>query len=153
MNVVYFEINNWFPGRDYPKIDFIERNINKFADDNWCKEQKICVAAMSIDMSMNYCVTAPFNWVMEKMPELLSDRNYTYDVITHGFNTKTGKVEDWTTTYHKKYSDFLRYNVDGGVESRSGCTFLDYSEDNIGVVWYDEDDFNPEYMDDEDDEN
>lgn len=108
---------------------------------------------MSIDMIVNYCVTAPFNWVMEKMPELLSDRKYTYDVITHGFHAETGKVEDWTTTYHRKYSNFLRYNVDGRVESRFGYPFLDYSEDNIGVVWYDEDDFNPEYIDDEDDEN
>lgn len=152
-NVVYFEINNWFGGRDYPLIDFIKKNLYNFSDDSWCKQQKLCVAAFSVDMSINWCVTATFEWVMQNVPELLSNGSYNYDIHTHGYRKETGKVEDWITTYTKKYSDFLRYSDDEyPPESQFDVPFLEYSEDHLGVTWFDLDDFNPEYDDDDEDE-
>lgn len=32
-DVVFFELNNWFAGRDYPLIPFIAENLYKFSDD------------------------------------------------------------------------------------------------------------------------
>ena len=34
-DVVFFELNNWFAGRDYPLIPFITENLYKFSDDEY----------------------------------------------------------------------------------------------------------------------
>jgi len=48
--IVYFELNNWFCGRDYPEdepfIRWLENDCNQqFMDKDWVKENKLCVLA------------------------------------------------------------------------------------------------------------
>lgn len=145
MDVVYFSVNNWFGGRDYPELPIIEHGLYDegwFSKNDWVEEQKLCIKAGPIDMSMNYCITAPRSWVEDNCPELLTDEEYTYDLILHD---STG---DHRVTYTKKYSDFVfEPNEDDGVEDRFGWSFLDYNEDNIGITWCSDD-----YYADDDDE-
>lgn len=115
--LVYFEVNNWFCGRDYPNcdpfIDWLSNDLNiKFRNDEWAKENKICVLASIVDMSNNFCVTATKKWVEENCPKLLEEEN----------------------------SKFLRYpDEDGDVYGQFDNHFLEYKEYNFGVTWDDED--------------
>ena len=150
--IVYFEINNWFAGRDYPDDEIFCKWINdyQFRDDEWCKENKLCVMCGAIDMSMNYCVAAPKSWVEEHCPKLLTDEEYEYDIITSkpkinkGILVKLGikdkfECEETRTTYKKKYSDFICHpDSDGDVYGHiSGWEFPEYKEENFGVTWND----------------
>ena len=112
MEIVYFELNNWFPGRDYPDAEPFNSWINTptytdtFEDNDWCIENKLCVVQTIIDMSLNYCVTATKEWVEANCPELLT-----------------------------KYTQFLRYpnpEYDNEVYGRFGCTFKEWAEENFG---------------------
>jgi hypothetical protein len=47
-DVVYFELNNWFAGQDYPDCEpFLTWMGNdlqlRFRDEDWVKENKLCV--------------------------------------------------------------------------------------------------------------
>lgn len=113
MEVVYFELNNWMPGRDYPEAEpFIEWMSNdlkqQFEDEEWIKENKLVVVESLIDMSVNYCVTAPKEWVEKNCSELLA-----------------------------KYEEFLRV-ADEVPVGRFGCPFLEWSEENTGFHFADE---------------
>jgi hypothetical protein len=137
-DVVYFELNNWFGGRDYPSEEpfytWLGNDLKQsFTNEEFVKENKLVVVCGSIDMSMNYCITAPRKWVEENCPVLLSDNTYTYDIIRR----------EKTVTYTKKYSDFLKfYDEEYGLpEGRCGMPFKEYCEENIGVHWYDYQDF------------
>jgi hypothetical protein len=118
-DIVYFELNNWMPSEDYPDeepfISWVGNNRNNsttFYDKIWVKQNKLCIVADFIDMSVNFCVTATKEWVLENCPKLLTD-----------------------------YKDFLRYpNEDGLVEGRFETRFLEYSEENFGIIFRDEDD-------------
>ena len=105
-DIIYFELNNWSTGKDYPDsepfLSWIEDN--KFRDENWIKENKLVVVESIVDMSLNYCVAATKEWVQSKCPELLT-----------------------------KYTQFIRYEEDDDLpEGRFRCPFLEYDEDNIG---------------------
>ena len=44
MDIVYFELNNWFSGRDYPNaepfLSWMEDDLNqKFRDEEWIKRE------------------------------------------------------------------------------------------------------------------
>lgn len=129
-DIVFFELNNWFCGRDYPDaepfIGWMMDDLNiKFRNEEWVKENKLCVVVSFVDMSQNFCITAKKSWVEENCPELLT-----------------------------KYTQFIRdYEEDDDeyshVEGRFGHLFLDYEEENIGITWVDDEDY---YSDDEDDE-
>lgn len=138
--IVYFEINNWFAGRDYPDDEIFRKWINdyQFRDDEWCKENKLCVMCGAVDMSMNYCVAAPKSWVEEHCPKLLTDEEYTYKTITVHWDDKENQVCD-THKYTKRYSDFLCHpDSDGDVYGHiSGWEFPEYKEENFGVTWND----------------
>ena len=116
MEVVYFELNNWACGRDYPDAEpFVSWMSNefkqKFRNEDWIKENKLVVVESLVDMSMNYCVTSTKEWVEENCPELLS-----------------------------VYKKFIR-QVDEDSDppyGRFGCPFLEYEEDNIGYHYADE---------------
>ena len=46
-NVVYFSVNNWFCGRDYPDTKNFRKWLGNdlkqnFMNDEWCKENKLC---------------------------------------------------------------------------------------------------------------
>jgi hypothetical protein len=133
--IIYFEINNWFAGRDYPEDEIFYKWINdyQFGKDEWCKQNKLCVMCGAIDMSMNYCVAAPKSWVEKNCPRLLTDEEYEYKIITSGWDKETVK------TCKKKYSDFLCYpDSDGEVFGHiSDWQFPEYCEENFGVTWND----------------
>ena len=47
-DVVYFSVNNWFCGRDYPYdeqfIKWMHDDLNQyFRNEEWVKENKLCV--------------------------------------------------------------------------------------------------------------
>jgi hypothetical protein len=110
-DIVYFELNNWYAGTDYPNeepfITWMGNDCNlMFQNEEWVKQNKLCVAEDIVDMSVNFCITATKEWVLENCPKLLTD-----------------------------YKEFLRFpNEDEIVESRFGFVFLDYSEDNFGIA-------------------
>lgn len=107
MELVYFELNNWFAGSDYPDdepfLSWMARYL--FRDEDWVKENKLVVVESLVDMSLNYCITATKEWVQQNCSELLT-----------------------------KYSQFVRYGEEDDElpEGRFGCPFLEYNEDNIG---------------------
>jgi len=110
--IVYFELNNWAAGNDYPNaepfLSWMEDDCKiPFANDGWAKENRICVAATIIDMSQNFCITAPRDWVEKNCPELLT-----------------------------KYTEFIRCpDEDGSVYGNWDTLFLKYEENNFGVTW------------------
>lgn len=116
MDIVYFELNNWFSGRDYPNtepfLSWMRDDLNqKFRDEEWIKENKLVVVESLVDMSMNFCIAATKEWIEENCPELLS----TYE----NFVRKPEDDED------------VPYG-------RFGCPFLEYKEENIGYHYADE---------------
>ena len=155
--IIYFEINNWFAGRDYPDDEIFSKWINNytFRNDEYCKENKLCVMCGAIDMSMNYCVAAPKSWVLENCPDLLSDKECTYQIATYNFKEDKQEIK----TFTKKYSDFLCYpDEDGEVcgHIADDWYFPEYCEKNFGVTWNnswwgkDEDDGDDDEDDNED---
>lgn len=124
MEVIYFELNNWFSGRDYPDaepfLSWMRDDLNiKFRDRYWVKENKLVVVESIVDMSSNYCVTATKEWVEKNCPELLT-----------------------------KYTQFIRKpeEDDELPEGRFGCPFLEYEENNIGIYSADETEDRNGYM-------
>lgn len=116
MDIIYFEVNNWFAGCDYPDaepfLDWMRDDFNqKFRDEEWIKENRLVVVESSVDMSMNFCVTATKEWVENNCPELLS----TYE------NFIRKPDDDEETPY-----------------GRFKCPFLEYNEDNIGYHYAEE---------------
>lgn len=113
--IVYFELNNWFSGSDYPAAEpfltWMKDNLNiPFDNKEWVKENKLCVVQSFVDMSSNYCITAPRDWVEANCPELLT-----------------------------KYTEFLREpDEDGYVYGRFGYEFLEYEEENIGITLFED---------------
>ena len=126
--IIYFELNNWFAGRDYPDaepfLSWMGNDLSiKFRDKDWLIENELCVLCGFIDMSQNFLITAKKSWVEENCPELLT-----------------------------KYREFLRFpedEDDDEVYGRFGQTFLEYAPYNIGLTWFEEDD---DYYEDDDDE-
>ena len=116
MDIVYFELNNWFSGRDYPDaepfLSWMGNDLNqKFRDEEWIKENKLVVVESLVDMSMNFCITATKEWVEENCPELLS----TYKIFVR-------KPEDDEDVPYGRFE----------------CPFLEYEEENIGYHYADE---------------
>lgn len=114
--IVYFELNNWFSGRDYPNaepfISWMGNDLNlAFLNEEWVIKNKLCVVASIVDMSNNFCITATKEWVNKNCPELLT-----------------------------KYSEFIREPDEYGEASgRFGSYFMEYSEENFGIHWDEED--------------
>lgn len=127
--IIYFELNNWCCGRDYPDAEpfmsWMRGFLPIFRNEKWVKENKLCVRASNVDMSQNFCISATKEWVEQNCPELLT-----------------------------KYTQFLRKpDKYGDVDGRFGCPFLEYEESNFGITWWYEDGEEPdESEDDEDDE-
>ena len=127
MEVIYFELNNWSRGRDYPAtepfIGWMERHLLPiFRNEKWVEENNLCIRASIVDMSQNFCITATKEWVEQNCPELLT-----------------------------KYTQFLREpDKYGDVEGQFGCPFLEYDESNIGLDWWSDEEDEPEEEDEED---
>lgn len=109
--IVYFELNNWFAGRDYPDdepfLSWMSNDYNiRFNDEEWVKDNKLCVVRDLVDMSTNFCITATKEWVENNCPSLLIE--------------------------HIKY---LRIpDEDGYAYGRFGHEFLEYCEENFGIT-------------------
>ena len=145
MDVVYFSVNNWFCGRDYPNTPNFRKwlgdDLNQnFRNDKWCKENKLCVYYGVVDMSQNYTISAPREWVEKNCPELLTEKEYTY--ITRIGRYIKGKDEPVyeEVEHKKKYSDFVYVPEDG--EETPDCDrigdmpFREYCEENFGSKYY-----------------
>ena len=136
-DVVYFELNNWFTGRDYPNAEpFITwMNDNKFSNNSWLKENKLVCVKSYVDMSLNFCITASRDWVEKNCPKLISEDFETYVIITHHW--KDGKEIDEKNNYTKYYKEFLRPD---GEDAHFGY-FLEYNEENFGLHINDGEDY------------
>ena len=155
--MIYFELNNWFAGRDYPNAQpfrtwMTDRNLNRyFLNEEWVKENKLIVVATNVDMSLNLCITATEEWVKNNCPKLLSDEKIDTKYV---LQSEDG-VKEVIETY--AYKSFLRYpDENEKITGRFGCPFLEFSEENIGIHWYTDfwdDEFHDYYIEEKDNEN
>ena len=143
-DIIYFELNNWFCGRDYPAVEpfisWLKDDLNQtFQNDTWAKENKLCIVAYSYDMSCNYLITAAKDWVMQNCPDLLGDKEYD---VTFRRGTDTSGWENFVE--HHSFREFLRFPDpedyteelgDGPIYGRGDIRFLEYKEENFGVHW------------------
>lgn len=110
-DIVYFELNNWFAGNDYPYdepfLSWMRNDLKiKFRNKEWVKENKLCVVFDFVDMSQNFCITTTKEWVENNCPKLLTE-----------------------------YTKFLRLpDENGEVQGQFGHWFLEYKEDNFGIT-------------------
>jgi len=108
--IIYFELNNWWPGSNYPDeepfLTWLSDDLAiYFEDEKWVKENKLCVGVDFVDMSLNFCIIAKKEWIQDNCPKLLTE-----------------------------YKKFLREpDEDGCVYGHFGHKFLEYKEDNIGI--------------------
>lgn len=125
-DIIYISVNNWFCGRDYPPTENFKKWLGDdlrqmFRSNSWAKENKLCIYCGIIDMSQNYTISAPREWVEKNCPELLTNNEYTYG------------------SYRGKYSDFVYYPEEG--ETTPDCDkfdmpFREYCEENFGSEYY-----------------
>lgn len=138
--IVYFELNNWFAGRDYPDaepfLSWMSDDLNlRFSNEEWVKENNLCVVVSNVDMSTNYCITAPKEFVLKNCPDLLSDKSYTYKISS---SSKDGvKVTEYTE-YFKNFVCVPDEDCDL-PDSRFGIPFLEWSPENVGKHYWDYD--------------
>ena len=136
-NIVYFTLNNWMVGKYYPPGEPFDSWIrtHQLSNDDWCKENKICVYYGSIGLSINYCVTATREWVAKNCPLLLSDDTYIYKEPI--YEEHTLKVKE-TIERIGKFSDFVVYKYNNGeeVNNKFNWPFLEYKEENFGSFIY-----------------
>ena len=157
-DVIYFSVNNWFCGRDYPDTPKFRKWLGNdlkqsFMNDKWCKKNKLCVYQGAIDMSCNYTVSAPREWVEKNCPELLTDKEYTYKTRTARLNG-TDKWQYVTEEYKKKYSDFV-YDpklVEEGECDRFDMPYREYKKENFGCKYYETGYWDSDDEDDEEEE-
>ena len=103
VEVVYFELNNWFRGEHYPNdepfITWIGNDLNiTFNNEDWLKENKLCVVRTMVDMSTNFCITATKEWVEYNM-----DSAYQKFFKEHAgypkFKSKKNPKRSYTTNF------------------------------------------------------
>ena len=149
-DVVYFSVNNWSIGTDYPPLEcfikWLGDDLNQtFRNDTWCKENKLCVYYGVVDMSQNYTISAPREWVEKNCPELLTDEEFTYITRTGTYKKKSIFSKDvelvWEEVENKKkYSDFVYVpEIEGDTpdNDRVGdMPFREYCEANFGSEYY-----------------
>lgn len=135
--IIYFELNNWFTGRDYPNAEPFTTWMGRdealyFACERWVKENKLCVTIGIVDMSTNFCIAAPRSWVEANCPKLLTDEECGSYSIVNYYNPEKGERVEESRYSSNKYSNFLRPDR----FSHFGVPFPEYSEENIGITWY-----------------
>lgn len=135
--IIYFELNNWFSGRDYPNAEPFKTWMGKddklyFACDRWVKENKLCVSVGDVDMSLNFCIAAPRSWVEANCPKLLTDEECGSTHTRNFYDKEHDELIEEKFYKSNTYSKFLRPDQC----SHFGIPFPEYSEENIGVTWY-----------------
>ena len=140
--IIYFELNNWTIEHGYPAcspfIEWMLGVVSPLLNENWCKEQKICVVVERVDLSLNFKVTATRKWVEENCPCLLEKK---YSKFVH-------QLEDDYDDDDKEYFEAHGYGEG---------PFLKYCEENFGMKvwdydlgeWFDE----SKYIDNKEDTN
>ena len=149
MDVIYFSVNNWMSGENYPLTEnfkkWLRNDLNQsFRNDTWCKENKLCVYYGTVDMSTNYTISASREWVEKNCPELLTDDEYTYITRIGTYKYKeVSKDEElvWEDIEHKKkYSDFVYVpEIEGDTPDNDyigNMPFREYCEENFGCKYY-----------------
>ena len=122
--ILYIEIDDWFPDNDYPRIDVIEKWLDAYnldtylRNDEWAKSNKLCIKWFFIDMSVNFMITAPLSFVKAVIPDILKEEN----------------------------SKFVAYPTEDGKPPRSRYFtnewFFEYKEENFGSFGYPDGDDN-----------
>ena len=110
--IVYLEFNHWST-EYYPDCEPFYTWMNdytlQFRDEKWLLENKLVVVETLIDMSLNYCITAPKEWILGVCPD-----------------------------FFEKYPQFVRKpdkNGEPPCGENDGTQFLEYSEENLGY-WF-----------------
>lgn len=141
-DIIYFELNNWMPGVDYPYAEpfltWMKSDLElRLANEEWCKENKICVLIDTIDMSFCFLVTATRAWVEENCPKLLTDGECGWYSIMAEYDKEQDKIVDKKVYHPCRYSKFVcKPDEDGEVRGwLGGWKFLEYKEENFGVQW------------------
>lgn len=137
-DIIYFELDNWFCGRDYPNAEPFIGWMGKdagfcFGDDAWCKENKLCVEAGLIDMSTCFCITATKTWVEKNCPRLLTDEECGAEMSV----SQKGENGNWVTKNIYESCKYSKFVCEDGVGKISGWSFREYKEENFGVHWND----------------
>lgn len=119
--IIYFEVDHWAAGEDYPNEEpFLtwmdDYNLDKYLrNEVFIKEHKLCVKTFPIDMSINFMVTAPKSFVEKMCPTLLTNPDNA-KFICH--------IEQNEDTPESRY---IRKEY-----------FLPYTKENIGKLQYGE---------------
>ena len=131
-DVVFFSVNNWFAGEHYPDTPQFRKwmgdDLNlSFHNDEFCKENKLCVYYGAVDMSCNFTVSAPREWVEKNCPEIIGSK----------FEYKPAEGE-----------------TEPDCDEIGDMPFREYREENFGAEyydthWWDSDDDDEEEEDDE----
>ena len=152
-DIVCFEFNDWDPGEGYPDMppfsSWMEMSCSPlklpiFHDDDWVKENKLCIIETAVDMSISYLVTAPRKWVEDNCPYLLTEEGedwiikYPYPYLNdEAIERSISMKSDIFTEDEIESIKGKEYEPHDLVGAPSGLHFLDYTEKNIGLWWYD----------------
>ena len=142
--IIYFELDNWSCGRDYPNAEPFTSWMGKdygfcFGNDEWCKENRLCVEAGLIDMSTCFCISAPKSWIEENCPKLLTDEECGAEFCISCWDEEQQRCIEKTQYESCKYSKFVcKPDEYGDARGRiSDWPFREYKEENFGVHWND----------------
>ena len=108
--IIYFELNNWMSKDDYPDAEPFK---------TWCGN----------DLKLYFDSE---RWVKEN--KLVVTRGIVDMSVNWCIGATKKWVEDNCPELLTEYKEFLRPTMD----SRFGQPFIEYSEDNIGITYYEE---------------
>ena len=109
--IVYLEFNHW-SAEYYPDCEpfhtWMSDYVLQFRNEKWLLENKLVVVETIVDMSLNYCITAPRKWIVSVCPH-----------------------------FFEKYSEFVREPDEDGEPpyGQLDGRFLEYTEENLGF-WF-----------------
>lgn len=118
MELIKFTLNHWNAGSGYPDCEpyltwMSDDHIAEyFGNDTWCKENKLAVVLGLVDMSYDFCVIAPKEWVEKNCPEIIGSK-FECSLDT--------KVNGWGTPFAPNYEDYIGfygYNDDWDYENK-----------------------------------
>ena len=149
MEIIYFEVNDWSAGRDFPDCEpfntWLSINNLTFRNEQWLIENKIIVVETIIDMSLNYCVTAPKEWVEKNCPCILNskfirepDKN---NEVFGKFTKSPSSIYPVILLLPSKFSIFshINFTISNGklyLNSRTIYITLSYFIMNLNVMDY-----------------
>lgn len=133
-DIIYFELNNWMSEDDYPpeepyiswcctgKTEDGKYTQPKLRDKDWVKENKIIVVESLLDMSMNFCITAPKEWVEENCPNLLTTWSKFIRIPEEGCDLPEG---GWGTPFLPYEEKYIGYHYAEEDENEYGVYYID----------------------------